>query len=51
MMSTTREYPVERLRAERDAGLLICRCYQPVAMPLVLWRAVQCERCGRQVVS
>jgi len=50
-MTTTREFPTERLIAERDAGLLICRCADPYPIELTLWGVEECWRCGRKVVS
>ena len=36
-MTSTREYPTERLIAERDAGLLVCHCADPYPVELVVW--------------
>jgi hypothetical protein len=50
-MNATHEYPTELLDAEREAGLLLCRCSNPVHEHLTLWDAYQCARCGRKVPS
>ena len=50
-MTSTREYPTDLLRRQRDAGLLVCHCRTPRPEPLALWNAQQCIRCGRQVLS
>jgi len=50
-MTTTREYPIERLEAERQAGLMLCRCDEPQREYLALWDVTQCGRCGYKVVE
>jgi hypothetical protein len=50
-MPTTRDFPLEQLHAERDAGLYVCRCEDPYPVELLIWNVEECWRCGRKVVS
>jgi len=50
-MIINHDYPIEQLRAERDAGLYLCRCEVALPVRWALYDIVECDRCHRKVAS
>ena len=49
-MTTVHEYNDQLLKADREAGRLLCRCRYPLYEHLVEWQTMQCARCGKKTL-